>query len=153
VVVAVANRRRVWSVPRWIGVNLARFVGTWAVVGGVFAAAIMLSEGEGDGFVAPDTVGEILSVPVVIVAFVFLAIFSAIAGLVFLGAGVAPGLALYLLAVWWSARTVLPRWRHAAALALSPLIPVLFLVGSDDWVVQLAMLAGSAVYAFVVKLP
>jgi hypothetical protein len=30
---------------------------------------------------------------------------------------------------------------------------VLFLVGGDDWVMQLAMLAGSAVYAFVVKLP
>jgi hypothetical protein len=153
VVVAVANRRRVWNAPRWIGVNLARFVGTWAVVGGVFAAAIMLSEGEGDGFVAPDTVGEILSVPFVIVAFVFLAIFSAIVGLVLLGAGVVPGLALYLLAVWWSARTVPLRWRRAAALALSPLIPLLFLVGSDDWVIQLAMLAGSAVYAFVVKLP
>ena len=119
----------------------------------MFAAAIMLSEGEGDGFIAPDTVGEILSVPFVIVAFVFLAIFSAIVGLVLLGAGVAPGLALYLLAVWWSARTVPPPWRRVAALALSPLIPVLFLVGSDDGVIQLTMLAGSAVYALVVKLP
>jgi hypothetical protein len=153
VVVAVANRRRVWSVPRWIGVNLARFVGTWAVVGGVFAAAIMLSEDDGDPFVAPNTVGEILSVPVVIVVFVFLAIFGAIVGLVLLGAGVVPGLALYLLAVWWSARTVPPRWRRAAALGLSPLIPVFFVVGGNDSVIQLAMLAGSAVYAFVVKLP
>jgi hypothetical protein len=140
--------------PAWIGLNLARFVGTWAVVGGVFAAAIMLSEGEGDGFVATNTLGEILSVPFLIVVFVFLAIFSALVGLVLLGAGVAPGLALYLLAVWWSARTVPPRWRRAAALALSPLIPVLFLFDSDGWVgLQLAMLAGSAVYASVVKPP
>ena len=124
VVLAVPNRRRVWNAPRWIGVNLARFVGTWAVVGGVLAAAIMLSEGEGDGFVGPDTVGEILSVPFVIVAFVSLSIFTAIVGLVLLGAVVAPGLALYLLALWWSARTVHPRWRRAAALAFSPLIPV-----------------------------
>jgi hypothetical protein len=92
-------------------------------------------------------------VPFVIVVFVFLAIFSAIVGLVLLGAGVAPALALYLLAVWWSARTLPPRWRRAAALALSPLIPVLFLVGSDDSVIQLAMLAGSAIYASVVELP
>jgi hypothetical protein len=153
VVVAVANRRRVWSVPRWIGVNLARFVGTWAVVGGVFAAAIMVSEGDGDGFVAPSSVDEILSAPFAIVVFVFLAIFSALVGLVLLGAGVAPGLALYLLALWWSARVVPPRWRRAMALVLSPLIAVLFLVGSDDSVIRLAMLAGSAVYASVVKLP
>lgn len=153
VVVAVANRRRVWNAPRWIGENLARFVGTWAVVGGVFAAAIMLSEDDGDPFVAPNTVGELLSVPVVIVVFVFLAIFGAILGLVLLGAVVAPGLALYLLAVWWSAGTVPPPWRRPAALALSPLIPVLILVGGNDSVIQLAMLAGSAAYAFVVKLP
>ena len=152
-VVAAANRRRVWNVPRWIGVNLARFVGTWAVVGGVFAAAVMLSEGERDGFVAPASVEEILSVPFVIVAFALLAIFSAIVGLLFLGPAVVPGLAVYLLGLWWSARTVPPRLRRAAALALSPLIPVLFLVGGDDWVIQLSLLAGSAVYASVVKLP
>jgi hypothetical protein len=153
VVVAVANRRRVWNVPRWVGVNVARFVGTWAVVGGAFAAAIMLSEGEGDGFVAPASVDEILSVPVAIVVFALLAIFSAIVGLMLLGPAVAPGLALYLLAVWWSARTVAPRWGRAAAFALSPLIPVLFLVGDDDWVIQLSMLAGSAAYASIVNLP
>lgn len=153
VVVAVANRQHGWNAPRWIGENLARFVGTWAIVGGVFAAAIMLSEGEGDGFVAPNTVDEVLSVPFVIVAFVLLAIFGAMVGLVLLGAGVVPGLALYLLAVWWSARTVPPRWRRAAAVTLSPLIALLFVFGGNDSEIQLAMLAGSAVYAFVVKLP
>ena len=155
VVVAVDNRRRVWNVPRWVGVNVARFVGTWAVVGGAFAAAIMLSEGESDadGFVAPASVDEILSVPVVIVVFALLAIFSAIVGLLLLVPLVASGLALYLVALWWSARVVPPRSRRAAALALSPLIPVFFLIG-DNWVgLQLSLLAGSAAYASIVKLP
>ena len=82
----------------WVGGNVARFVGTWLAGGSVFAAVVMLLEGD-DGFTAPSSVTEILSVPVVLIVFVFMSLFVAGVGLVLFAPFVAPGLVLYFIAL------------------------------------------------------
>ena len=136
----------------WIGGNFARFVGTWLAVGSVFAAVVMLLEGD-DGFTAPSSVTEILSVPVVLIVFVFMSLFVAGVGLVLFAPFVAPGLVLYLIALWSAGRAMPAPWRRRAAIGLSPLIPVLVFPGADWISLELSMLAGSAMYGAVVKLP
>jgi hypothetical protein len=151
VTVMAVSRRPAWNAPRWVAVNLAWFVGTWVVVGAVYAAAIMISEG--DGFAAPPLTLDLLTWPFTILVFALLSAFAAAVGLMLFGLVVAPGLGVYLLTIWWVARVVPERWRRAAAIALSPLIPALVLLGSD-WVdFELAMLAGSAAYGAVLRLP
>jgi hypothetical protein len=149
--VMAVSRSPARNASRWTAVNLARFVGTWIVVGGVLAAAIMISEG--DGYAAPASLEAILTLPFTIIVFALMSALSAAVGLMLFGPFVAPGLAVYLVMLWWGSRTVPERWRRAAALAVSPLIPALVLV-SADWVsLELSMLAGSAVYGAVLKLP
>jgi hypothetical protein len=152
-VAAIApSRQSAGQAPRWVAANLARLVGTWVVVGAVFAAAIMIVEGD-DGFIAPASFEDALSVPFTIIVFVFMAVLTAAVGLMLFTPLVAPGLAVYLLAVWWGGRAVPERWRRVVALALSPVIPALVLVGAD-WVdLELSMLAGSAIYGALLRLP
>jgi hypothetical protein len=91
-------------------------------------------------------------VPFVIVVFAFLAVLSAIVGLVLLVPPVAPGLRSTCLLLGDALARCL-RGGVARRRSLVAVIPVFVLVG-DGWVsLQLSMLAGSAVYASVVKLP
>jgi hypothetical protein len=136
---------------RWIAGNFARFVGTWLAAGSVFAGAMMISQG--DGFTTPSSFTDILSVPFVLIAFVFMSLFVAAVGLVLFAPFVAPGLVLYLIALWSAGRAMPAPWRRRAAVGLSPLIPVLVFVGADWMSLEFSMLAGSAMYGAVVKLP
>ena len=145
------SRRPAESALRWVAVNLALFVGTWLVVGAAYAGAIMIVEGESSA--AHVSLQDLPFVSVTIIVFALLSGFVAAVGLMLLGPFVAPGLAAYLLAIWWVAPALPQRWRRTAALALSPVIPALVLVGAD-WVdLELAMLAGAAAYGAVLRLP
>jgi hypothetical protein len=124
----------------------------WEGVGSLVAAAFMI--GEGDHFTAPRSLEEILSVSLVLVVFAVMSAIAATVGLFLLAPAWIPGLALYLVALWWGARALPSRLRRAAAVALSPLIAALFFAGGIQWVsFQLAALAGAVAYGCVVKLP
>ena len=82
-----------------------------------------------------------------------MAVMTAAVGLLLMAPGVLPGLALYLGALWWSGRVAPPAWQRAVAVALSPLIVVLFLIGGrpvDS--ITLSLLAGAATYGWVARL-
>jgi len=132
-------------------VNVARFVATWFVVGGATGAAIMISEL--DSVTAPSSPDEAATAPFAAIAFVVLSLFVSGVGLLLLAPVVVPGLAIYLGALWWTGRAVPSRWRRAAAVALSPLVAVLSLVGGDDAIVKVAMVLGSFAFGAVAKLP
>jgi hypothetical protein len=150
VALAIAKRRP--TALGWLAVNLARFLATWEGVGSVVAAAVMI--GEGDGFAAPRSLEEILSVPVFLVVFAVMSAFATTVGLFLFAPAWISGLVVYLVALWWCGRAVPSRLRRAAAVALSPLVAAFFFAGGIQWLsVQLAALAGAIVYGCVVKLP
>jgi hypothetical protein len=120
VAVATANRHPATSAFGWLAVNFAWFLATWAAVASLVAAAFMI--GEGDHFTAPRSLEEILSVPVVLVVFAVMAAIAATVGLFLFAPAWIPGLALYLVALWWGGRALPSRLRRAAAVALSPLV-------------------------------
>ena len=91
--------------------------------------------------------------PLALLVLALIGVFVALVGLIFLAPLVLPGLALYLAAVWWSARVVPRRWQRLAAVALSPLIPLLVFIGQAWLSLELAMLGSAAVYGRVVRLP
>jgi hypothetical protein len=153
VAVATANRHPATSAFGWLAVNFAWFLATWAAVASLVAAAFMI--GEGDHFTAPRSLEEILSVPVVLVVFAVMAAIAATVGLFLFAPAWIPGLALYLVALWWGGRALPSRLRRAAAVALSPLVAAfLCFAGGVQWVsFQLAALAAAIVYGCLVKLP
>jgi ABC-type Na+ efflux pump permease subunit len=120
VAVATANRHPATSAFGWLAVNFAWFLATWAAVASLVAAAFMI--GEGDHFTAPRSLEEILSVPVVLVVFAVMSAIAATVGLFLFAPAWIPGLALYLVALWWGGRALPSRLRRAAAVALSPLV-------------------------------
>jgi hypothetical protein len=102
VAVATANRHPATSAFGWLAVNFAWFLATWAAVASLVAAAFMI--GEGDHFTAPRSLEEILSVPVVLVVFAVMAAIAATVGLFLFAPAWIPGLALYLVTLWWDGR-------------------------------------------------
>ena len=150
-VMATTRRPAQRVVVGWAVANLARFAIAWLVLGAVFAAAVMITEG--DGFSVPTSPSEILAVPLVVLVFGVLSLSSALVGLFLLGPGVVPGLAVYLVALWFVCRALPPGWQRAAAVALSPVIVALFILGADEiWALHFALLAGAVVYGRLVKL-
>ena len=135
---------------RWLAENLARFAGTWIAVGTVVFAVVAL--GDGDGFDAPNSVDELLSVPFVFVAVVAIFAFATVIALLFVFPAVMLSLAAYLLALWWSARLVGPPWDRVLAVALSPVLSIFAVSGGIDSL-SLSVVVASLAYGFVAELP
>ena len=138
------------GVLRWVGVNLGLFAATWVGVGSLFAAAIMFSDDSLPSL--PGSLGDIATLPFVVVAVVVMAVTIAAVGLLLMSPGVLPGLALYLGGLWWSGRLAPPAWQRALAVTLSPLVVSFLVAGNPVDSLTLSLLAGAAVYGGVARL-
>jgi hypothetical protein len=119
VAVATANRHPATSAFGWLAVNFAWFLATWAAVASLVAAAFMI--GEGDHLRRRGRSRRSFRFRSSSSSSVMAAI-AATVGLFLFAPAWIPGLALYLVALWWGGRALPSRLRRAAAVALSPLV-------------------------------